>query len=120
MAVDVVLPNHSRSGPIGLLYDCAVRNHDPFAFDADAIVPAIRFPIRVKDYVTVGIRTALPKLALQFFRTKASEANWHSARHLGRTPVSPAQSGLAITIRVFSRTFRRLHAVANGLLHVVC
>jgi hypothetical protein len=67
MAVDVVLPDHRAPGAVRLRDDGTVGHHDPFAVDADAIMPAVGFPIRIGDYVSVGISTALPKFALQAF-----------------------------------------------------
>lgn len=67
MAVDVVLPDHRAPGAVWLGDDRTIRHYDPFAVDADAITPAVGFPIRLGDYVSVGISAALPKLALQAF-----------------------------------------------------
>src|SRR5437867_2964193 len=59
MAVDVMLPDHRAPGAVWLRDDGAVRHRNPLAVRADAIMPAIGFPIWIGDYVPVRNRAAL-------------------------------------------------------------
>src|SRR3954467_14734408 len=64
MAVDVVPPDHCAAETVWFCNNCPVRYDHPFVVNEDAVTPTTGLPIRIGDYVSVGIGTALSKNAL--------------------------------------------------------
>jgi hypothetical protein len=64
MAVDVMLPDHRAPGAVWLRDDGAVRHRNPLAVYADAIMPAIGFPIWIGDYVSIRNSAVLAEFTL--------------------------------------------------------